>query len=105
MRPGGPGAGSVVAFEAAAAQAVAAFEVADAALGADAELRQAPVGLARPGRLPAGDEQPIGWRQGLGDRAGRETAVKRDFPGPDAQVLEPGAGRGQQIRLVGRPDV
>jgi hypothetical protein len=114
--PGGPGAGSVVAFEAAAAQAVAAFEVAaaqavaafevaDAALGADPELRQAPVGLARPGRLSAGDEQSIGWRQGLGDRAGRETAVKRDFSGPDAQFVEPGAGCGQQVRLVGRPDL
>src|SRR5438045_2740119 len=54
-RPGRPGPGAMVAFEARSAQAVSAFEVADASFDADAKAREAPVGAARAGRLTAGD--------------------------------------------------
>src|SRR3954451_18394567 len=69
-RPGGPGAGALVAFQTGSAQAVAAFEVADAALGADPEPGESPVGLARAGRLASGDERSVWGRQVLGDGAG-----------------------------------
>src|SRR5688572_4677768 len=65
--PGGPGLRSAVAFEAAALESVAALEVADAALDADPEARQAPVGASGAGGLAAGDEHAIWPGQVLGD--------------------------------------
>src|SRR4051812_47522555 len=57
--PGHPCAGAVVAFEAAALEAVAALEVADAALRADPVTRQAAVAAPGAGALAAGDERPV----------------------------------------------
>jgi hypothetical protein len=71
--------------------------VADAAFGADAELRQAAVGLARVWGVVAADEQPIGRGQVRVDGAGLETAVERDLPWPEVELLEALAGRGQQL--------
>src|SRR4051794_13749035 len=59
-RPGGPGAGAGVAFQARSVEPVAAFEVADAAFGADAELGESAVGLARVGGVVSADEKPVG---------------------------------------------
>src|SRR3954453_20902604 len=66
-RPGGPGVGSSVAFEAAAAQALAAFEVADAAFDADPEAREAAVGASGASGSAAGDEYALGAGEGFGD--------------------------------------
>ena len=68
-----------MAFEAAAAEAVAALEVADASFGADAVPGKAPVGASGPGALAAGDERALAGGQVFGDGAGREAAVERDF--------------------------
>src|SRR4051794_13453926 len=103
--PGDPGAGAVVAFEAAALEAVAALEVADAALGADAVARQAAVAASGPGALAASDKRAVGRRQMLGDRAGREAAVNGDLACSDGKPVELGAGGGQQVGLVWGPDL
>jgi hypothetical protein len=78
-RPGGPGLRSLVAFEAAAAEAVAAFEVADAALDADPEAGEAPVGASGAGGLAAGDERAFGAGEVLGDADREEPAVEREL--------------------------
>src|SRR4051794_33729632 len=77
--PGDPGASAVVAFQPAAPEDVAALEMADAAFGADAVARQAPVGASDPGALSSGDERAVARGQVFGARAGREPAVDGDL--------------------------
>src|SRR4051794_34814345 len=105
-RPTGPDPLAVVAFEAAAAQAVAAFEVADAALGAGAVAREAFAGAARAGFVSAGDE--YAFRTDLGELvAGHhrpERPVERDLFGAQSEVLELGGGLAQQRVLAGVAD-
>src|SRR5215207_3018052 len=104
-RPGGPGALAVVAFEAAAVESVAALEVADASFGADSEFRQAPVGALGAGGAAAGDEDAVGAGQVLVDGAGREAAVEREVARANAERVDLAGGGGQQVRLVGGPDL
>src|SRR5438093_6583562 len=77
--PADVGARPGMAFQAAAAQAVAAFEVTDAALAADAVAGQAPARAPRRWGLPAGDEDrgAVG-QSALGD-AGIEAAIEGDL--------------------------
>ena len=75
-----------------AAHAVAAFEVADAAFGADAVARQAPVAVFGGCALAAGDEDLGRVGQMLGDGAGRKAAVERD-------VARVQAGSSQLVRV------
>src|SRR3954468_5451205 len=82
--PGDPGAGTGMALEAAAAEAVAALEVADATLAADAVARQAPVAAPGPRGLAAGDERVPAGGQMLGDWTGREATVDGDILRPEA---------------------
>lgn len=86
--PGGPRSRSIVAFEAAPAEAVAAFEVADAAFDADSEAREASVGASGAGRLAAGDEDAVG--QVFGDAGREEAAVEREFARSELETLELG---------------
>src|SRR3954452_13370791 len=103
-RPGGPGAGAGVAFEAGSVEAVASLEVTDAAFGADAELGQPAVGLAAVGGVAAADEQSVGFGQVLADGAGCEAAVECDLTWPQVELAESLAGGGQQLGLVERTD-
>src|SRR3954464_12870753 len=104
-RPGGPGAGAVVAFEAGAFEAVAAFEMADAALDADSEACEALVGASGAGGLAAGDEHAAGAGEVFGDADREEAAVEREVAWPEVQTVELGRGRGKQVGLVGRADL
>ena len=102
-RPAGPDLLALVAFEAAAVEAVAAFEVADAALGAGSVALQPPLGAFGAGLLAAGDEHPLGREaaEGLAGRAGcgsRRRALPR---AGEPEPLEFGDGVGQQ-RVLGR---
>src|SRR3954469_16744047 len=103
-RPGGPGAGAGVAFQARSVEAVASFEVADAALGADAELGQPAVGLAGVRGVVAADEQPVRFGQVLADGAGLEAAVEGDLAWAQVEVFESLAGGWQELGLVERAD-
>lgn len=103
-RPGGPGAGAGVAFQAGSVEAVAALEVADAAFGANAELGQPAVGLAGVRGVVAADEQPLRFGQVFADGAGREAAVERDLPRAQPKLAQSLTGGGQQVALVERAD-
>src|SRR4051794_41794139 len=69
-RPGGPGAGAGVAFEAGSVEGVASLEGADAAFGADAELGQPAGGLAGGGGGGGAGGQAGGGGEGVGGGAG-----------------------------------
>ena len=80
-RPAGPDLLALVAFEAAAAEAVAAFEVTDPAFAACSVALQAPLGTSGAWLLAAGDEQPLELEaaERLPGRAGLEAAVDCDL--------------------------
>ena len=77
----GPGLLAVIAFQAAAAHAVAAFEVADASFGAGAVALQPALGASGAGLLAPADEDAFGIEvfELLGRRGGGEAAVQRDL--------------------------
>src|SRR5512133_2505442 len=104
-RPGRPGPGSLMAFEAGATESVAALEMADAAFGADAELGQATVGLGRSGAVAAGDEQAVRRWQMLGDGTRSEAAIQGDLPRSDVEFAQTLPGVGQQLVLVAIADL
>src|SRR5215218_3116438 len=72
--PAGPDLLAFVAFEAAAAHAVAALEVADAAFGAGSVALHSALGAARAELLAAGDEDALGCD--LGEAVGGRCGVK-----------------------------
>jgi putative transposase len=95
-----------VAFEAAAAQAVAAFEVTDPSLHPGAVASSAAAGAPRAFLLAAGDVDGVGQvlERGVG-RGRRERAVYHDLLELDAEVAQLLGGGGQQ-RVLGRiPDL
>ena len=81
--PSAPGLLAVIAFEAAAAHAVAAFVVADASFGAGAVALPPALGASGAGLLAPGDEDPLGIEvfELLAGRANGEAAVQCDLPG------------------------
>ena len=101
--PSGPGLLAVIAFEAAAAHAVAAFEVADASLGAGAVALQPALGATGAGLLAPGDEDPFGLQvfELLGCRAEREATVQRDLPWRQPEPRQLGHGLREQLVLAG----
>src|SRR5215211_343166 len=96
--------GAGLAFEAGAAEAVAAFEVADAAFGADAVARQAPVGASGAGAAAAGDEHAAGVGKRVADGAGIEAGVQRNVARAELEPLELGGCLGQQRVFFGIAD-
>ena len=100
-RPSDRRSGSVEASESSAAHAVAAFEVTDAAFGADAVARQAPVAVFGGCALAAGDEDLGRVGQLLGDGAGRKAAVERDVARVQVGSSQLCDGVGQQVGFVG----
>ena len=101
-RPSVPDLVAFVAFEPAAAQAVAAFEVADPALYTGAVALSEAAGAPGAWFLAAGDVHLVGQalERGVG-LARHEHAVDRHLPQLDAQSLELLGGVGQQ-RVLGR---
>ena len=101
-RPSVPDLVAFVAFEAAAAQAVAAFEVADPSFCAGAVALSSAAGATGAGFLAAGDVHLVGQalERGVG-RALVEHAVDHHLAQLDAEVLQLGCG-GRQQRVLAR---
>ena len=104
-RPAGPGLLALIAFEPAAAQAVAAFEVTDAPFGTGAVALQPALGASGAGLLAPGDEHPLGRElfERLGRRGQREATVQRDLAWCEPKLLELADGRGSSVFSPGLP--
>src|SRR5215207_4966157 len=98
-RPGRPRSRSAVAFE------PGSLEVADAALDADPEAGEPPVGAFGARGLAAGDEHAVGAGQVLGDADREEAAVEREFARFELESRELGRSDREQVGLVERADL